>query len=148
MLEQRRFFPTFLGEQVERVMVKSFPDVFNVRFTSHMETDLDKIEDGDVNWRKMLKDFYGPFAESVKSADIESLIGEAHDLSMLETERCPTCGGELVPPGGFFGPFLACENHPKDCNVTTPLRGHRQTGQPTDQIFHAGRHPIGILPGA
>src|SRR6266481_6427604 len=98
-LEQRRFFPTFLGEQVERVMVKSFPDVFNVRFTSHMETDLDKIEDGDVNWRKMLKDFYGPFAESVKSADIESLIGEAHDLSMLETERCPTCGGKLVPRG-------------------------------------------------
>ncbi|HEX2602632.1 MAG TPA: type I DNA topoisomerase, partial [Gemmatimonadaceae bacterium] len=54
MLEQRRFFPTQLGEQVEKVMVKSFPDVFNVRFTSHMEGDLDKIEDGDVNWRKML----------------------------------------------------------------------------------------------
>ncbi len=75
-LEQRRFFPTELGEQVERVMVKSFPDVFNVQFTSHMETDLDKIEDGDVNWRTMLKDFYGPFAESVKGADIVALIGE------------------------------------------------------------------------
>src|SRR3954469_3258941 len=66
MLEQRRFFPTQLGEQVEKVMVKSFPDVFNVKFTSHMESDLDKIEEGDVNWRKMLGDFYGPFAESVK----------------------------------------------------------------------------------
>src|SRR6267142_4257738 len=147
MLEQRRFFPTFLGEQVERVMVKSFPDVFNVRFTSHMETDLDKIEDGDVNWRKMLKDFYGPFAESVKSADIESLIGEAHDLSMLETERCPTCGGKLVPRGGFFGPFLACENHPKDCKFTRPLRGDRKAAQPTDEICHECGSPMVIRHG-
>ncbi|MBA3465893.1 MAG: type I DNA topoisomerase, partial [Gemmatimonadaceae bacterium] len=46
LLEQRRFFPTALGEQVEKVMVKAFPDVFNVQFTSHMETDLDKIEEG------------------------------------------------------------------------------------------------------
>ncbi|HEX7596291.1 MAG TPA: type I DNA topoisomerase [Gemmatimonadaceae bacterium] len=147
MLEQRRFFPTFLGEQVERVMVKSFPDVFNVRFTSHMETDLDKIEDGDVNWRKMLKDFYGPFAESVKSADIESLIGEAHDLSMLETERCPTCGGKLVPRGGFFGPFVACENHPKDCKFTRPLRGDRKPAQPTNEICHECGSPMVIRHG-
>ena len=135
-LEQRRFFPTQLGEQVERVMVKSFPDVFNVKFTSHMETDLDKIEEGDVNWRKMLGDFYGPFAESVKGADIVALIGEAHDLSALATERCPDCGGKLVPRGGFFGPFLACENHPKACKYTRPLRGDRKPAQPTDEICH------------
>jgi DNA topoisomerase I len=146
-LEQRRFFPTFLGEQVERVMVKSFPDVFNVQFTSHMETDLDKIEEGDVNWRTMLGDFYGPFAASVKGADIEALIGEAHDLSMIETERCPTCGGKLVPRGGFFGPFLACENHPKDCKFTRPLRGDRKAAQPTDQICHECGEPMVIRHG-
>ena len=39
-------------------MVKSFPDIFNVQFTSHMETDLDRVEEGEVNWRKMLEDFY------------------------------------------------------------------------------------------
>ncbi|HEY8852695.1 MAG TPA: type I DNA topoisomerase [Gemmatimonadaceae bacterium] len=146
-LEQRRFFPTFLGEQVERVMVKSFPDVFNVQFTSHMETDLDKIEEGDVNWRTMLGDFYGPFAASVKGADIEALIGEAHDLSMIETERCPTCGGKLVPRGGFFGPFLACENHPKACKFTRPLRGDRKAAQPTDQICHECGEPMVIRHG-
>jgi DNA topoisomerase-1 len=146
-LEQRRFFPTFLGEQVERVMVKSFPDVFNVQFTSHMETDLDKIEEGDVNWRTMLGDFYAPFAASVKGADIEALIGEAHDLSMIETERCPTCGGKLVPRGGFFGPFLACENHPKDCKFTRPLRGDRKAAQPTDQICHECGEPMVIRHG-
>jgi DNA topoisomerase-1 len=146
-LEQRRFFPTFLGEQVERVMVKSFPDVFNVQFTSHMETDLDRIEEGDVNWRVMLGDFYGPFAASVKGADIEALIGEAHDLSMIATERCPTCGGKLVPRGGFFGPFLACENHPKDCKFTRPLRGDRKAAQPTDQICHECGEPMVIRHG-
>ena len=147
MLEQRRFFPTQLGEQVEKVMVKSFPDVFNVRFTSHMETDLDKIEEGDVNWRKMLKDFYGPFAESVKSADIEALIGEAHDLSAIATERCPDCGGKLQPRGGFFGPFLACENHPKACKYTRPLRGDRKPAQPTDEICHECGAPMVIRHG-
>ena len=147
MLEQRRFFPTQLGEQVEKVMVKSFPDVFNVRFTSHMETDLDKIEEGDVNWRKMLKDFYGPFAESVKGADIEALIGEAHDLSAVEKERCPDCGGKLVPRGGFFGPFLACENHPKACKYTRPLRGDRKPAQPTNEICHECGAPMVIRHG-
>ena len=147
MLEQRRFFPTQLGEQVEKVMVKSFPDVFNVRFTSHMEGDLDKIEEGDVNWRKMLKDFYGPFAESVKGADIEALIGEAHDLSSLATDRCPDCGGKLQPRGGFFGPFLACENHPKDCKYTRPLRGDRKPAQPTSEICHECGAPMVIRHG-
>ncbi|HXG69887.1 MAG TPA: type I DNA topoisomerase, partial [Gemmatimonadaceae bacterium] len=136
LLEQRRFFPTSLGEQVEKVMVKAFPDVFNVQFTSHMETDLDKIEGGGINWRKMLATFYGPFAISVKDADIEGLIGEAHDLTALATERCPDCGGKLVPRGGFFGPFLACENHPKDCKYTKPLRGDRKPAQPTTEICH------------
>jgi DNA topoisomerase-1 len=147
MLEQRRFFPTQLGEQVEKVMVKSFPDVFNVRFTSHMEGDLDKIEEGDVNWRKMLKDFYGPFAESVKGADIEALIGEAHDLSSLATDRCPDCGGKLQPRGGFFGPFLACENHPKECKYTRPLRGDRKPAQPTNEICHECGAPMVIRHG-
>jgi len=146
-LDQRRFFPTHLGEQVERVMVKSFPDVFNVRFTSHMETDLDKIEEGEVNWRKMLGDFYGPFAVSVKGADIEALIGEAHDLSALATEKCPTCGGKLVPRGGFFGPFLACENHPKECKYTRPLRGDRKPAQLTDEICHECGAPMVIRHG-
>jgi DNA topoisomerase-1 len=147
MLEQRRFFPTQLGEQVEKVMVKSFPDVFNVKFTSHMETDLDKIEEGDVNWRKMLGDFYGPFAIALKGADIEALIGEAHDLSSLSTERCPDCGGKLVPRGGFFGPFLACENHPKECKYTRPLRGDRKPAQPTNEICHECGEPMVIRHG-
>jgi DNA topoisomerase-1 len=146
-LEQRRFFPTELGDQVERVMVKSFPDIFNVQFTSHMETDLDRIEEGEVNWRGMLKDFYGPFARSLKDANMEELIAEVHDLSALETERCPTCGGKLVARGGFFGPFVACENHPRTCKFTRPLRGDRKPAEPTDQICHECGGPMVIRHG-
>ncbi len=146
-LEQRRFFPTELGDQVERVMVKSFPDIFNVKFTSTMEGDLDKVEEGVVNWREMLKDFYGPFAISLKEADIEGLIAEAHDLSALDTERCPIDGGKLVARGGFFGPFVACENHPKTCKFTRPLRGDRKPAQPTDEICHECGAPMVIRQG-
>jgi DNA topoisomerase-1 len=146
-LEQRRFFPTELGDQVERVMVKSFPDIFNVQFTSQMETGLDKVEDGDVNWRKMLEDFYGPFAAALKDADIEALIAEAHDLSVLETERCPVDGARLVARGGFFGPFIACENHPKTCKFTRPLRGERKAAVMTDQICHECGSPMVIRQG-
>jgi DNA topoisomerase-1 len=147
MLEQRRFFPTELGDQVERVMVKSFPDIFNVQFTSTMEGDLDRVEEGDVNWRKMLGDFYAPFATSLKDVDVEGLIAEAHDLSALETERCPVDGGRLVARGGFFGPFIACENHPKTCKFTRPLRGERKAAQPTDQICHECGAPMVIRHG-
>src|SRR5436190_17507570 len=56
-LLQRRFFPTELGESVEKVMVKQFPDIFNVSFTSEMEEELDKIEGGELEWQRVLRDF-------------------------------------------------------------------------------------------
>ncbi len=131
-LQQRRFFPTPLGESVEKVMVKQFPREFDVGFTSEMEAELDKVEDGKKEWRTVLKQFWSPFAKSVASVDAEALIREAHDLSALEKERCPKCGGKLVPKGGFFGPFVACENHPKTCDYTRPLKGERVPAQLTD----------------
>ncbi len=146
-LEQRRFHPSELGNQVERVMVKKFPDVFNVAFTSHMETDLDRVEDGDVDWHDMVGDFYGPFAATLKVEDTASLIAEAHDLSALATERCPECGGKLVARGGFFGPFIACENHPKACKFTRPLRGDRKPARMSDEICHECGAPMVIRTG-
>ncbi|HEU5175716.1 MAG TPA: type I DNA topoisomerase, partial [Gemmatimonadaceae bacterium] len=112
-LEQRRFFPTELGETVEKVMVKQFPDVFNVGFTSDMEGELDKIEEGELPWRRVLQDFWNPFEKSLGNVKLDALIREAHDLSSLATEKCPECGGRLEPRGGFFGPYVACENNPK-----------------------------------
>ena len=125
-LEQRRFFPTPLGESVEKVMVKQFPNEFNVDFTRSMERELDKVEEGEMPWQRVLKDFYAPFEKALSAVDYEGLIHEAHDLAGLADEKCPTCGGKLVAKGGFFGPFVACENHPKTCKYTRPLKGEKQ----------------------
>jgi DNA topoisomerase-1 len=131
-LEQRRFFPTPLGESVEKVMVKQFPSEFDVGFTATMERELDKVEEGNLAWRRVLKDFYAPFEKKLGSVDYEGLIHEAHDLSALENEKCPVCGGKLLAKGGFFGPFIACENHPKTCKYTRPLKGERVPPQMTN----------------
>ena len=136
LLEQRRFFPTELGETVEKVMVKQFPDIFNVDFTSEMEGKLDRVEDGEVGWRRLLSDFYEPFSVALGDVKVEDLIADAHDLTRFESERCPDCGGRLVARGGFFGPFIACENHPKKCKHTRPLRGEKTKAQPTDEKCH------------
>jgi DNA topoisomerase I len=135
-LETRRFFPTPLGETVEKVMVKQFPALFNVGFTSAMEEELDKVEEGTVTWQHVLSEFYAPFSTALNSVDVEGLIAVAHDLSALESERCPDCGGKLVGKGGFFGPFVACENHPKKCKYTRPLAGAKKAAEPTDYVCH------------
>jgi DNA topoisomerase-1 len=133
-LQTRRFFPTELGETVAKVMVKQFPDIFDVGFTSAMEGELDKVEEGSVGWQRVLQDFYTPFAARLDNVDFEGLIAQAHDLSALATERCPDCGGHLLPKGGFFGPYLACENNPKTCKYTRPLKGERKQAEPTDYV--------------
>src|SRR5205823_13924592 len=93
-LQQRRFFPTELGETVEKVMVKQFPDIFNVSFTSEMEEELDKIEGGELEWQRVLKDFYKSFEKSLNKVDAGALIAAAHDLSEVANLRCPDCGGK------------------------------------------------------
>lgn len=123
---QRRFFPTPLGEMVEKVMVKKFPDVFNVGFTALMEEELDKIADGSIDWVRALGDFWTPFQRTLNDNDLDALIGEAYDLSGLANEKCPDCGGALVAKGGFFGPFVACVNHPKACKYTRPIKGEKK----------------------
>jgi DNA topoisomerase-1 len=146
-LTNKRFFPTELGETVEKVMVKQFPDIFNVGFTSEMELELDKIEDGSLSWQKVLKDFYTPFALSLGKVDAVALIREAHDLSALATQRCPECGGKLEPRGGFFGPFIACENHPKTCKYTRPLKGERVKPVMTEHMCHLCGQPMVVRQG-
>jgi DNA topoisomerase-1 len=84
----------------------------------------------------VLGDFWDPFALSLKDVKFEQLIAEAHDLSVFEKERCPDCGGKLEPRGGFFGPFLACERHPKECKHTRPLKGDKQKAKPTNIPCH------------
>ena len=146
-LEQRRFFPTELGESVEKVMVKKFPDVFNVGFTAQMEGELDRIAEGELDWQTALGDFWTPFQRTLNDNDLDQLIAEAYDLSALDKERCPECGGRLVPKSGFFGPFIACENHPKNCKYTRPIKGEKKPAQLTKYLCQECGAPMVIRHG-
>jgi DNA topoisomerase I len=146
-LEQRRFFPTPLGETVEKVMVKKFPAIFNVQFTAQMEGELDKIADGDLGWVRALTDFWTPFQATLNDNDLDALIGEAYDLSALVTEKCPDCGGKLVAKGGFFGPFVACENHPKACKYTRPIKGEKKPAELTKYMCQECGEPMVVRHG-
>jgi DNA topoisomerase-1 len=145
-VKDRRFHPTSLGETVSKVMVSRFPDIFNVEFTSEMENELDKVEDGVLGWQTVLQNFYGPFAEALENVDTEAMIREAHDVGDLDKEPCEKCGGKLTVKSGRFGPFIACSNYP-ECKFTKPLKRDRPPDKPTDEICNECKAPMVIKTG-
>ena len=147
LLEQRRFFPTPLGETVEKVMVKKFPDLFDVHFTAKMELELDKIADGETGWVEVLDEEWSKIKKNLHDDDLPALIGEAYDLSALASEKCPECGGKLVAKGGFFGPFVACENHPKACKYTRPIKGEKKPAELTSYMCQECGAPMVVRHG-
>ncbi|HEX9581407.1 MAG TPA: type I DNA topoisomerase [Gemmatimonadales bacterium] len=146
LVQDRRFFPTELGETVSKVMVNRFPDIFNVAFTSEMEDELDKVEDGELGWQKVLENFYGPFAKALESVDTAAMIREAHDVGDIEKTPCPDCGGKLTVKAGRFGPFIACTKYP-ECRYTKPLKQHKAPDRPTDQKCNECGSPMVIKTG-
>jgi DNA topoisomerase-1 len=145
-LQDRRFQPTELGETVTRVLISRFPDIFNVAFTSEMETELDKIEEGELGWVQVLRNFYGPFAKALESVDTAAMIREAHDVGDLESQPCPECGGKLTVKSGRFGPFIACTNYPA-CKYTKPLKREKAPDRPTDEVCQVCGAPMVIKTG-
>src|SRR5262245_7563934 len=146
MVKERRFFPTDLGETVAKVMISRFPDIFNVEFTSGMEGELDKVEEGEVGWQKVLEDFYAPFSKALESIDTDAMIREAHDVGDLEQQKCPECGSALKVRSGRFGPFIACTNYPT-CRYTKPLKRDKVPDRPTDEICKVCGAPMVIKTG-
>ena len=148
-VEQRRFFPTELGELVEKIMVAKFPEIFNVEFTSEMESELDRVEEGELGWRRVLGDFYGPFNKALDAVDLNALVAEAHGLSPedLAKERCPKCGSRIELKTGRFGPYLACVNYKKTCDYVKSLRKGRAPDRPTEEKCHLCGSPMVIKTG-
>ncbi len=148
-LDQRRFFPTELGETVEKMMVAEFPDIFNVEFTSRMEEELDQIEEDGKDWQEVLREFYGPFTKSLASVDLTALVAEAHglDSAKLEQERCPKCGSKIELRTGRFGPYLACVNYKDTCDYVKSLKKDRAPDRPSDEKCHLCGAPMVIKTG-
>jgi DNA topoisomerase-1 len=146
-LEQRRFFPTDLGETVEKVMISRFPELFNVEFTSAMENELDRVEDGELEWQSVLESFYGPFIKALDAVDIDALVMETHGLQDLAKEKCPDCQAPLKVRSGRFGPFIACTRYPDDCKHTRPIKKDKVPDKPTDEVCHLCNSPMVIKTG-
>lgn len=116
--ENKQFYPTELGIIVVDLLKNHFPDIINVEFTADMEAKLDKIEDGEINWVEILKEFYPNFSATLKAAETD--IGKVEIEDEVTEEICEQCGRNLVIKFGRYGKFLACPGFP-ECRFTKPL---------------------------
>jgi len=114
----RRLHPTELGFIVCDLLVKHFPDVFEVGFTARMENELDRIAAGEAEWVQVLRDFYGPFSQRLAQAQRTM---EHYKMEDEPTgEMCELCGHPMVVKYGRYGKFIACSNYP-ECRNTKPF---------------------------
>jgi DNA topoisomerase-1 len=122
--EKGRLHPTDLGRTVTRLLLKVFPDIFDVDFTARMEEELDKVETGDDRWVEVVRTFYDPFKQDLTNA--ESRKDELKNTVQVESDvECENCGSKLVKKFGRNGPFLACPRYP-ECKFTKPLKEEEQ----------------------
>jgi DNA topoisomerase-1 len=115
-----RFGPTSLGTEVWETLEKNFPDIFETDFTARMETELDKVETGEDNWRDVVGSFYKPFSRDLEtiSKDPKALLSANHASEVI----CEKCGSMMIKKWGRNGPFLACPKYP-ECKNTKSVDG-------------------------
>ena len=116
--EQRQLVPTELGKVVNKLLTENFSDIINVEFTAKIENEFDEIAEGKEPWKKMIREFYGPFEKELEKVE--------KDLEHVEIEdevsdvRCEKCGRLMVYKYGRYGKFLACPGYP-ECKNTKPI---------------------------
>lgn len=114
---EKRFQPTSVGMAVNDFLVQNFSTIDDIPFTAEMENKLDKIASADLQWVKMMQEFYTPFAKQLKEVEGASRVKiEVEQVG----EDCPQCGSPLVIRYGKFGKFISCSTFP-ECKFTKPL---------------------------
>jgi len=113
----KKFFATDLAEVVTDKLNEYFPKIMDIAFTRHMEEQLDEIEEHHLDWVGVLKDFYGPFKQSLATATKQMKHAKA-EVTPSEY-KCPRCGEPLVYRFGKNGRFLSCSAYP-NCKFTNP----------------------------
>ena len=116
--EQRQLVPTELGKVVNKLLTENFTDIINVEFTAKIEDEFDEIAEGKEEWKKMIREFYGPFSEELSKVEKElehvELVEEVSDIP------CEKCGRMMVYKYGRYGKFLACPGYP-ECKNAKPI---------------------------
>jgi DNA topoisomerase-1 len=148
--KEARFWPTELGILVNGLLVESFPEIVSSDFTAQMEGNLDKVEDGSAQWRKVLGEFYGPFKDELEKARSEMRNVKREEIP---TEWvCEKCGKPMVIKWGRNGSFLACQGYP-ECRTTMEVvknldgTWEKVPPQTTDEICETCGAPMTIKRG-
>ncbi|HOP07366.1 MAG TPA: type I DNA topoisomerase [candidate division Zixibacteria bacterium] len=143
-VQERKLHPTDLGRAVNKILVDNFPDLFNVKFTAEMEKELDQVEEGSLDWVKLMQQFYGPFNDTLQ--ELKGKEGEIKK-SMVEMteEKCEKCGSPMVIKWGRNGRFLACSSYP-ECRNTRPLPEEEARAKTNEKCEKCGR-PMVIKTG-
>lgn len=115
--EGKTLKPTSAAEVTTGLMRDHFSSIVNVKFTADMETKLDKVEDGEADWTKVLDDFYRGFDSTLTAAE-KAMDGTRIKIPDEETEEiCELCGRKMVIKTGKYGKFLACPGFPECTNT-------------------------------
>ena len=115
--ENKNLYMTELGEVVNSIMKQSFPSIVDVNFTAYLEALLDKVEEGTVNWKTVIRNFYPDLEELIEKAEKELEHVKIEDE--VTDVICDKCGRNMVVKYGPHGKFLACPGFP-DCKNTKP----------------------------
>ena len=119
--EKKNLFVTELGMTVNNIMTKAFSDIVDEKFTVNMEKQLDDVENGNVEWKEILREFYPKLKEELEHA--EKNLDKVSIKEEVTDEKCEKCGANLVVKYGPYGKFLACPNFP-DCRFTKTYFEH------------------------
>lgn len=118
--EGRSLKATPLGEIVTDLMKDKFVDIIDVTFTARMEEQLDKIAEGEMEWRNIVGEFYRDFARDLEQAEIDLAEVTLKAPDTVTDVICELCGTNMIVKSGRFGKFLACPNYP-ECKNTKPM---------------------------
>ena len=118
--EKKVLSPTELGMIVNDIISQHFKDIVDVAFTANMENNLDMVEEGTAQWKKVIDDFYKPFAKEMELAEKE--IGNVEIKDEVSDVPCDKCGTMMVYKMSKFGKFLACPAFPKCRNTKTIVK--------------------------
>jgi DNA topoisomerase I len=148
--KEARFWPTELGILVNSLLVVSFPEIVDSGFTAKMEADLDHVEDGTEDWRKLLGAFYTPFKLELEKAETEMRDVKREEIA---TEWvCEKCGKPMVIKWGRNGSFLACSGYP-ECRTTMEVvknldgTWEKVPPQTTDEVCETCGAPMTVKRG-
>jgi DNA topoisomerase I len=140
--QDNKFYPSETGELVLKLLVASFPELFDYEYTATMEDHLDRIESGRESWKTAMKDFYGLLSSRLEIAKKEMPDVKAEAIETDEV--CEKCGSKMVIKWGKFGRFMACSGYPECRNTreiakVSPIQGNEESKSEEIQCEKCGK---------